>query len=238
MNLLIKFLYLITALLPALITVINFDISTFSLLQIFAVFWLTFLSILNLKFLILPLGNPIKSRSSFNDPSGFVALSHSFAIRGIIFTYSILSAGLIFLKAFVLGDLFSINLEITLQLVLLVVTFIMLWGFISTIWIEKFQSTPLDITPPKELASILDKGISQVKYNLNLNSQDELVKLLTEIKDKLYYRVDRADAYLKSKEYSELIHKINDLVSLLGSTKNSSEVNLLMQHGKKINSLF
>ena len=237
MHLLIKILYLITAFLPTIITVINFDVSSFSFLQVFTVFWITFLCILNLKFIILPLGMPAKSRSSFSDASGLVALSQSLNSQFIIFGYSILSASLIFLQAFVFGDSFSNRLQITLQLLLLVVAFVMLWGFVATIEIEKHQSRPLNIDTPKELAALLDDSIKQFRSKMNLNSQDELVMLLLEIKEKLYYKINRSDSYLNSNEYSELSNKVKKLSSIISSKGDSSDVRYVLELGKKLNSL-
>jgi len=217
MNFITGFLYLLTAFLPAIVAALNFDIASFSPLQFFAVFWSSCLSVINLRILILPIGLKEKSRSEFEDRSGLVALAQTFSGQSIFFVYSILSGGLIALKAFVLGDYLPTNILITIQVVLLVVVFIVLWGFLATMQIEARQSNAPDIQTPKELAEKLSKRIESFKILNGLTSQNESITLLNSLYEKIRYQVSYTDAYVLSKEYKNFVSEFNRLLSLLES---------------------
>ncbi len=217
MNFITGFLYLLTAFLPAIVAALNFDIASFSPLQLFAVFWSSCLSVLNLRIFILPIGLKEKSRSEFEDKSGLVALAQTFSGQTIFFVYSILSGGLIALKAFVLGDYLPTNILITIQVFLLVIVFAVLWGFLATMQIEARQSNAPDIPKPKELAEKLSKRIESFKILHGLTSQNESVSLLNSLYEKIRYQVSFADTYILSKEYKIFLNEFNRLLSLLES---------------------
>ena len=229
MNLITGFLYLLTAFLPAIVTALNFDISSFSPLQFFAVFWSSCLSVINLRIFVLPIGLKEKSRSEFEDKSGLVALSQTFNAQIIFFVYSVLSGGLIALKAFVLGDYLPTNILVTIQVVLLVVVFIVLWGFLATMQIEERQSTAPDIPTPKQLAEKLSKRIESFKTSRGLTAQNESILLLNSLYEKIRYQVSFADAYILSKEYKVFVNEFNQLLTLLesGASIEAARVDLI-----------
>jgi hypothetical protein len=224
MNLITGFLYLLTAFLPVIVTALNFDIASFTPLQIFAVFWSSCLSVINLRIFILPIGLKQKSRSEFDDKSGLVALSHTFNAQIIFFIYSLLSGGLIALKAFVLRDYFPTNILVTAQVLLLVIVFLVLWGFLATMQIEERQSTSPNVPTPKQLADKLFKRIDGFKISHGLTSQSECVALLNSLYEKIRYQTSVTDANISSKEYKTFINEFNLLLNLLESGASSDTV--------------